>query len=113
MKTRVAVVGGGASGLVAAMVAAQAGASVTLFEKGRGLGRKILASGGGRCNLGNAGVDAGHYHGGDRGFVRTVLSRFGHAESRAFFEGLGLMMIQEPDGRLFPRSSQARSVLSV
>ncbi|MFA6318536.1 MAG: aminoacetone oxidase family FAD-binding enzyme [Elusimicrobiota bacterium] len=113
MKTRVVVVGGGASGLVAALTAARAGAAVVLFEKGRTLGRKILASGGGRCNLGNARLDASHYHGGDRGFVRAVLSRFGNAESRALFEGLGLMLVQEADGRVFPRTGQARSVLAV
>ncbi|MBI4678381.1 MAG: NAD(P)/FAD-dependent oxidoreductase [Elusimicrobia bacterium] len=113
MSVRVGVIGGGASGLVTAITAARRGASVTLFEASPRLGRKILASGGGRCNLGNARLGPDHYHGSDREFVRRVLSRFGNGESRRFFEGLGLMLVQEPDGRLFPRSGQAKSVLAV
>ncbi|MBI5209941.1 MAG: NAD(P)/FAD-dependent oxidoreductase [Elusimicrobia bacterium] len=108
---RVGIVGGGASGLAAALAAARRGAKVTLFERSPQLGRKVLASGGGRCNLGNARLDVERYHGGDAGFVRGVLSRFGLRESRRLFEELGLMLSQEADGRLFPRSSQARSVV--
>ncbi|MBI5623083.1 MAG: aminoacetone oxidase family FAD-binding enzyme [Elusimicrobia bacterium] len=112
MGPRVLVIGGGASGLVAALTAARAGAAVTLLERGPGLGRKVLASGGGRCNLGNAGLEVGRYHG-DRQFARRVLGRFGLAESLRFFEGLGLMTVQEHDGRVFPRTGQSRSVLAV
>lgn len=111
MGVRVGIVGGGASGLAAALAAARRGARVTLFERSPRLGRKVLASGGGRCNLGNARLGVERYHGGDGGFVRSVLSRFGLRESRRLFEELGLMLSQEADGRLFPRSSQARSVV--
>ncbi len=99
--------------MVAALVAARRGCGVTLFERHGQLGRKVLASGGGRCNLGNTRVDSSRYHGGDPEFVRQVLSRFGAQETLRLFEGLGLLVEEEADGRLFPRCGQARTVVEV
>jgi len=64
MRTRLAVIGGGASGLAAAIAAARAGAEVSLIERGHSLGRKVLAGGGGRCNLTNSRILQERYHGG-------------------------------------------------
>jgi len=105
----VAVVGGGASGLAAALAAARAGARVTLLERSKALGRKVLASGGGRCNLTNKDISPRHYH----GECKALLSRFGEAEARELFEGLGLLLMTEPDGRVFPRCGKAQAVVDV
>ncbi len=113
MKTRVAVIGGGASGLTAAITAAREGAEVTLLERGHLLGRKILASGAGRCNLTNSKILPEHYHCGQKNFVKEALARFKAREILAFFSNLGLLTVEEPDGRIFPRCDKAAAVLDV
>ena len=69
---RVLVIGGGASGLMAAIAAAEQGAKVTLLEKNRQVGKKILVTGNGRCNLTNENQDEACYRGGEPGFARTA-----------------------------------------
>ena len=81
---RVAVIGGGASGLVAACFAADAGAQVALFEKQKKLGRKILVTGHGRCNISNRAVDSSRYHGLNPAFVNNVFARFEALETEDF-----------------------------
>ena len=106
------VVGGGAAGLLAAAAAATRGERVALLEANRQVGRKILVSGNGRCNLTNRDADAArHYHGGDPAFVRPALSLFPVQASLAFFRDLGIETHEEKRGRLFPRSDQAQSIV--
>ncbi len=107
----VCVVGGGAAGLAAAIAAAEAGASVVVLERAPECGRTILATGNGRCNLSNARLAWGRYN--DPGFVEAVCGeRFG-ADVLDFFEGCGLAVAEEGDGRLYPLSRQAASVREV
>ncbi|MDD5656281.1 MAG: NAD(P)/FAD-dependent oxidoreductase [Elusimicrobia bacterium] len=110
MAPRVAVVGAGASGLAAAVAAARRGAQVVVIERFHAPGRKILASGGGRCNLTNSRIRPENYHGGSPGFVREALRNFSAAD---FFSRLGLLTREEPDGRIFPRCGKAQAVLDV
>jgi len=108
------VIGGGAAGMMAAIQAAQGDASVVLLEGGRELGRKILISGNGRCNLLNVdGDDPSHYHGSQPRFVRPALAAFPVQEALSFFKELGIVTKQEKRGRLFPLSDQARSIVDV
>jgi predicted Rossmann fold flavoprotein len=109
------VVGGGAAGMMAAIQAAEGGGGrVVLLEGGRELGRKILISGNGRCNLLNIdGDDPSHYHGSQPRFVRPALLAFPVKEALRFFTELGIETKQEKRGRLFPMSDQARSVVDV
>ncbi len=108
------VIGGGAAGMMAAIRAARAGTRVVLLEGSRELGRKILVSGNGRCNLLNVdGDDPTHYHGSNPRFVRPSLATFPVQEALKFFTELGIETKQEKRGRLFPRSDQARSVVDV
>ena len=86
---------------------------VVLFERQSRLGRKLMATGNGRCNLSNRAAAESHYHGGDPGFVGPALARFGVDETLTFFRGLGLLTVQEPDGRIYPFSDQANSVSDV
>lgn len=102
----VAVIGGGASGMTAAIVCARRGLNVIIFEKYERLGRKLLATGNGKCNILPAVMDIGKYNTSD---ILPVLKRFGVAEITSFFEGLGLVL-REEEGRLFPYSCQASSV---
>ena len=74
---RVAVIGGGASGLMAACFAAGGGNTVVLFEKQKKLGRKILVSGNGRCNITNSTISAEMYHGKNPMVVNNIFARFG------------------------------------
>ncbi len=108
----VAVVGGGAAGLVAAISAARRGDSVVVCERMPRLGKKILVTGGGRCNLTNEDVGPEDYTSGSRGLVAGVLGRFGNHDIRLFFKGLGLQLFSE-GRRVFPATNQASSVLKV
>lgn len=107
---RVLIIGGGASGLMAAVWAAKSGAKVTLLEKENKLGKKILASGGGRCNLTNTGDPTGEYRGHDPSFAASVLQRFSVEETLSLFESLGLLMTDH-DHWIYPYSEQSHSVL--
>lgn len=110
MKTDVTVIGAGAAGLTAAVTAASRGLKVILLEKGERPGRKILASGNGRCNMMNKGFPV--YYG-DPVFAASVLKQCPLSKIEAFFKEYGLIMTQEPEGRVYPVTYQAISVLSV
>ena len=108
------VVGGGAAGMMAAISAAVLNRPVVLLESNRSLGRKILISGNGRCNLTNSDADRpSHYHGHSPHFIRAVLEKYCVAEALGFFSELGIETKEEKRGRLFPLSDQAQSVVDV
>jgi predicted Rossmann fold flavoprotein len=110
---RVIVVGGGASGLMAAGQAAGLGAETLLLEKMRRPGRKLRITGKGRCNLTNvAPLPEFIAHFGPNGrFLRQAFSRFFTDDLVAFFEGLGIRTVTERGGRVFPVSNQAQDVV--
>lgn len=112
IRKRIGIIGGGASGMAAAITAARWGADVTILERNDRLGKKILATGNGKCNLGNLelGVDA--YYGNDADFISQTLERFNEQDTVAFFKKLGLM-IKDRNGYLYPASEQAAAVLDV
>ncbi|HUW61347.1 MAG TPA: NAD(P)/FAD-dependent oxidoreductase [Candidatus Bathyarchaeia archaeon] len=107
------VIGGGASGMVAAIMAARKGARVKVLERMQRVGKKLLATGNGRCNLANRQLDSSHYHGCRPEFVTGLFKVFGLDETLAFFDELGVCVQEEEDGKLFPSSRQASSVLDV
>jgi predicted Rossmann fold flavoprotein len=106
------VVGGGAAGILAAISKARRGEPVVICEKNARLGRKILATGNGRCNLLNDFLDASCYNQSARGLVREVFAHFGKDEILTFFREIGLHTYSQ-EGRIFPVTNQAASVLSV
>lgn len=112
MSKKIAVIGGGASGMTAAIRAAQLGAQVMVYERNDRVGKKILSTGNGKCNFSNEKMSADCYHGSGAGFVDTIYNIFGVKETKEFFEGLG-MRIKERDGYLYPASGQASTVLDV
>ena len=109
----VLVIGGGASGMAAALTAAEAGHRVLLAERQSRVGRKLLATGNGRCNLSNLHASPAHYHGAAVDFCRPALECFPSEETLGWFERLGLLTAAEPSGRVYPASNMAGSVLDV
>ena len=107
----VCVVGGGAAGLVAAIVAAEKGAVVVVLERDPTCGRTILVTGNGRCNLANEDLDPARYN--DPTFVDAVCEANWLEDVRAFFADCGLAWAAESEGRLYPLSRQASSVREV
>ena len=107
---QIAIVGGGAAGMCAAVTAARMGAEVTVFEKMDRVGKKLLATGNGRCNISNEDMSLTHFHGGSQAFIKEVMERVTPEETRSFWESLGQVLISE-EGKLFPMSLQASGVL--
>lgn len=113
MKARnVIIVGGGASGLVAAISAARKGAAVTIIEQKDRLGKKILSTGNGKCNLTNEYMELDCFRGDDTSIVTKVLNRFGYKETCQFFEELGVLL-KNRQGYMYPISDQATTILEV
>lgn len=110
---KVAIIGGGASGLVCAIEAARKGHHVYVFEKNTKLGRKILATGNGKCNISNLHLNATRYHGESPQFVKSILKRFDTFTCKNYFRTLGLEMREGEEGRLYPMSHQASSVVDI
>ncbi len=112
---KIIVVGGGAAGLMAAGQAAQAGADTLLLEKMKKPGRKICISGKGRCNITNVAdlPDFIQHFGRTGNFLRQPFSRFFTPELMDFFTELGLELVTERGGRVFPASGKAHDVLDV
>lgn len=106
------VIGGGAAGICAAISKARQGGHVIICEKMAQLGKKILATGNGRCNLLNDDLTDGHYNESARDLVRSVFGRYGKSEILGFFGELGLKTYSQ-SGRVFPITNQASSVLKV
>ena len=109
------VVGGGPAGLIAAGRAAELGATVLLVEKNPSLGRKLLISGGGRCNFTNAEPDprvlAGHFGKASQALL-SPFSKFSSADALAWFAAQGMPYRIEAHQRAFPADNEARSVLA-
>jgi predicted Rossmann fold flavoprotein len=108
---KIAIIGAGASGLMAALSAARAGGSVTLYEHNSGVGKKILASGNGRCNIINTTATAEDYAGNDPQFVTYPLKQLSFGYFQTFCHSIGLVLDIKDDGRCYPLSNEAKSVL--
>lgn len=113
MKQRhVCIIGGGASGLVAAISAAREGAKVTVFEQKDRVGKKILATGNGRCNLTNLHMEPDCFRGDDLSIVEQTLVQFGYTDTVEFFQELGVIL-KDRQGYVYPISDQASTILDV
>ena len=111
---KIGIIGGGAAGMAAALAASEyENAQVVLMERQARLGKKLSATGNGRCNLSNIHAAEGGYHGDDRHFHEYALNQYPPSETLQWFSGLGLYTITEPSGKVYPYSDQANSVVDV
>ena len=106
------IVGGGAAGLMAAVTAKDFGIDVAILEATDRIGKKILATGNGRCNMTNLNQDENAYRGSHPEFVKDALAQFPVEKTLEFFQELGICTTDR-DGWIYPRSSQAQSVVDV
>lgn len=110
----IGIIGGGASGMAAALAAAEnESVRVVLLERQARVGRKLQATGNGRCNLTNLHAVEGGYHGDEASFADYAIGRFGPEATLNWFRCLGLFTVAEDSGRVYPYSDQANSVLDV
>lgn len=110
----IGIIGAGASGMAAAIHAAQKEETeVLLLERQARVGRKLQATGNGRCNLSNLHALEGGYHGEEPDFSAFALNAFPPEKTRGWFRSLGLLTVAEPSGRVYPFSDQANSVVDV
>jgi len=110
----VVIIGGGASGMMAAITAAENEENkVILFERQQRVGKKLLCTGNGRCNLTNMGATVENYHGEKSDFASLCLESFTPQDTLDFFRRLGLITVTEYGGRVYPLSNSANSVLDV
>ncbi|MBO5252418.1 MAG: aminoacetone oxidase family FAD-binding enzyme [Clostridia bacterium] len=113
-KTDIVIIGGGAAGLMAACAAAQTlkkKGAVVVVEGNQKLGRKLLATGNGRCNLTNMNVSSVHYHG-DVNAIGSLLETYSPEFIRGLFREMGLVTKADEEGRVYPYNLQAAAVLS-
>ena len=106
---RIGIIGGGASGMMAAITAARQGAEVTVLEGNSRLGKKLLSTGNGKCNLGNTKLDVSEYYCREPERLERFLNEFGTDEAISFFRGIGVI-IKEKNSGLYPASEQASVV---
>ena len=110
----IAIIGGGASGMAAALAAAENEKNqVFLLERQARVGRKLQATGNGRCNLSNIHATIRGYHGEDASFVQPAISAFTPEDTLQWFASLGLFTVTESSGKVYPYSDQANSVVDV
>ena len=107
------IIGAGAAGLTAAITLGRAGQRVTLLEQNSKIGKKILVSGNGKCNIGNRYIDLHRFHSHNLDFVAKVLEGHDFPVVEKFFTSLGLELVEGKEGKIFPMSLQASSVVEL
>ena len=108
---KIAIVGGGVSGLTAGCLLAEAGHAVSVYERKNRVGKKLLATGNGRANVSNVDLAPGHWHS-ESALPFDPGTYFSHDARREFFDGLGIDLVEEDRGKLYPSTLQARTVLN-
>lgn len=111
--TSIAIVGAGSSGIFASILLAKRGLKVTVLEKNDRPGKKLLATGNGRCNLTNKNLSIDNYHGQNPRFVESALAKLSSEDLIDIFESMGLLTTELTRGRVYPRSLKSSSVLDL
>ena len=107
------IIGAGAAGLCAAITSARVGKQVLLLEQNHKIGKKILVSGNGKCNIDNKYIATHRFHGQNPAFIENVLEGYDFTVVERFFTSIGLVLIEGKEGKMFPMSLQASSVVEL
>lgn len=109
------IIGGGASGLIAAIIAKDLGKDVAIIEATDRIGKKILTTGNGRCNISNSNINSPfkNFHSENTDFFANVLNNFTVEDTKNLFLSLGLPITELENGKMFPKSLQASSVIDI
>jgi len=107
------VIGGGAAGIAAAIASKDMGKDTAILEGSDRIGKKLLSTGNGRCNISNIYLSTDRYHSENPSFPKNILDRFGYSETLDFFSLLGLPLVTLEGGKVYPMSLQASSVLDI
>lgn len=110
---KVGIIGAGPAGMMAALEARKSGAVVLLFDGNPSVGRKLLVTGAGRCNLTNSAVAAERYHCADQSWIGAILNGFGHADLLKYLREIGVLTYATADGWCYPRSESAAAVTAI
>ncbi len=112
---KIAIIGAGAAGLIAAITAKRVDKNVELdiFDINTAIGKKILASGNGRCNISNINAQTENYIGENSSFVSFCLSQFDFSHFKKFSKSIGLLLDIKEDGKVYPLSNEAKSVIKL
>ena len=109
----VVIIGAGASGLVSAIVSARRGKKVLIVEKNNKVGKKLLATGNGKCNITNQRPTLDRFYSDNPKFIAQVLEGYNYQSVKQFFKSIGLELIEAKEGKVFPMSLQASSVVEL
>ena len=112
MKKKILIIGGGASGMMAAIIAAEKGCDVTIYEKSDRIGQKILVTGNGKCNLSNRNLTMENYYSSNKEQMKQYFSEFDSEDTILFFKECGLLL-KDKNNYLYPACEQASMVLDV
>ena len=107
------IIGAGASGLVTAIVAARRGKKVLILEKNNKVGKKLLATGNGKCNITNQKPTPNRFYSQNPSFIEQSLGGYNYQSIKQFFKSIGLELIEAKEGKAFPMSLQASSVVEL
>jgi len=107
------IIGAGASGLISAICLARKGETVLLLEKNRVVGKKLLATGNGRCNISNKNIDSLRFHSSNISFIKESIKDFDFDKIESFFNSIGIILIELKDGKVYPMSLKASSVVDI
>ena len=110
MSKKIAIIGGGASGLLCAILCARESLKVDLYEQNSKCAKKILVSGNGRCNITNTSTSSKDYFSQEPYFVNDALELFSFKEFEKFASSLGLLLETKNNGKVYPLSNEAKSV---
>lgn len=113
LKHKLIILGGGASGLFAAIAAKDMGIDTAIIEGSDRVGKKLLTTGNGRCNITNKYIEKNRYHSDNPDFFNYCLDSFNACDTENFFNSIGLPLITLEEGKMFPMSLQASSVIDI